>query len=128
VLPDAESAAIGEAPDGATAVQKAGDMRPDLILLDIGLPVLGGLDAARQIRTLAPQSRILFVSQESSREIVEGVLELGARGYVVKSDVMRELLCAVKAVARGERYLSSSLTGIASLPSTVPTGNKGFEC
>ena len=100
---------IGEASDGRVAVQRADTLRPDLILLDIGLPSLGGLEAAREIRTLVPQSRILIVSQELTPEIVQAALHLGARGYVLKSDTGRELLTAIKAVIRGDIYVSGSL-------------------
>lgn len=100
---------IGEASDGRVAIQEADKLRPDLILLDLGLPSLGGLEAARQIRTLDPQSRIIFVSQELSPEIVQATLDVGARGYVLKPDTGRELLTAVKTVLRGEVYVSSSL-------------------
>ena len=100
---------IGEASDGRVAIQEADKLRPDLILLALGLPSLGGLEAARQIRTLDPQLRIIFVSQELSPEIVQATLDVGARGYVLKPDTGRELLTAVKTVLRGEVYVSSSL-------------------
>jgi DNA-binding NarL/FixJ family response regulator len=100
---------VGEASDGRIAVEKADNLRPDLVLLDIGLPSLNGLQAAREIRTRAPQSRILIVSQESSPEIVQAALNLGARGYVHKMEAQRELLTAIKAVIRGEVYVSSMM-------------------
>jgi DNA-binding NarL/FixJ family response regulator len=102
---------IGVASDGRVAVEKAADLRPDLVLLDISIPSLNGLEAAQEIRALSPQSRILFVSQESSREIAQAALDLGARGYVHKMDARRELLTAIKAVIRGEVYVSSSVGG-----------------
>ena len=102
---------ICEASDGLVAVQKADDLQPHLILLDIGLPTLGGIEAARQMLVLAPQSRILFVSQESSRAIVQAAFDLGARGYVLKLDAGRELLPAINAVLRGDRYVSGGLAG-----------------
>ena len=74
-----------EASDGLEAVRKAEELQPDLILLDIGLPKLNGIEAARQIRKVSPESKILFVSQESSAEVVQEALGLGARGYVVKT-------------------------------------------
>jgi len=103
---------ICEASDGLEAVQKAKEMRPDLILLDIGLPKLNGIEAARQIRRSAPKSKILFLSQESSAAVVREALRFGA-GFVVKADAGRELLSAVKAVILGEPFLSSALTGHA---------------
>jgi DNA-binding NarL/FixJ family response regulator len=92
---------VSEASDGLQAVQKAEELQPDLILLDIGLPKLNGIEAARQIRRSAPQSRIIFVSQESSPDIVQEALSLGS-GYVVKSKVERDLLDSVDAVLRAE--------------------------
>jgi len=102
---------IAEAPDGLEAAQKALMLRPDLILLDIGLPILNGIEAARQIRKLSPASKILFVSENRSIEIVKAAFSTGAGGFVVKSDAGRELLPAVKAVLEGKRFVSSSLAG-----------------
>jgi DNA-binding NarL/FixJ family response regulator len=96
---------ICEASDGLEAAQKAEEMQPDLILLDIGLPKLNGIEAARRIRKLSPGSKILFVSQELSPDLVHGALATGARGYVVKSDAGRELLTAVEIVLRGEQFV-----------------------
>jgi DNA-binding NarL/FixJ family response regulator len=95
---------IGEASDGLEAVQKAVDLKPDLILLDIGLPTLSGIEAARQIHKLVPESKIIFVSQESSAEVVEEALSRGAWGYVVKAKAGRQLLAAVDAVILGQRF------------------------
>src|ERR1700720_1700779 len=75
---------IDQASDGLEAVQKAEELQPDLILLDISLPALNGIEAARRIRKLSPQSKILFVSQESSADVIEEALSLGAMGYVIK--------------------------------------------
>jgi len=97
---------IGEALDGLEAVQKAEELQPDLIVLDIGLPTLNGIEAARQIRKFAPESKIIFVSQESSPDVVQEALGLGACGYVVKSQAQRELLAAVDAVLEGRRFVS----------------------
>ena len=102
---------IGIASDGLEAVQKAEELQPDLILLDIGLPSLNGIEAARQIRKLSPKSKILFVSQESSADIVQGALGTGAQGYVLKSDAGRELLEGVNAVLRGDQFVSGRFSG-----------------
>jgi DNA-binding NarL/FixJ family response regulator len=96
---------ICEASDGSEAVQKAEELQPDLILLDIGLPKLNGIEVARRIRHLSPGSKILFVSQESSADLVREALATGARGYVVKTDAGRELLPAVEAVLRGKQFV-----------------------
>lgn len=87
---------VGESSDGLEAVQQAQELRPDLILLDLGLPTIDGIEAARLIRKLLPRSKILFLSQESSPDIVQEALSTGARGYVVKQS-MNELLKAVTA-------------------------------
>jgi DNA-binding NarL/FixJ family response regulator len=102
---------VGEVSNGLDAVQKALELHPDLILLDIGLPKLNGIEAAQRIRRLSSQSKILFVSQESSADIVQQVLSLGACGYVVKMDAGRELLAAVDAVLRGEQFVGSRFAG-----------------
>jgi DNA-binding NarL/FixJ family response regulator len=102
---------ICEVADGLEAVQKAQELQPDLIVIDIGLPRLNGIEAARRIRKLSPESKILFLSQESSADAVEAALALGAQGYVVKAHAGSELLTAVEAVLRGEQFASSGLTG-----------------
>jgi DNA-binding NarL/FixJ family response regulator len=88
---------IGEAADGLEAVQKAVELKPDLILMDIGLPSLNGLEAARRILKLVPKSKIIFLSQESSAEVVQEARDLGACGYVVKIKASRELMPAIDA-------------------------------
>jgi DNA-binding NarL/FixJ family response regulator len=106
---------ICEVSDGFEAVQKAEELKPDLILLDMGLPTLNGLQAARQILKLAPESRIIFVSQQSSPDLVQEALSLGAKGYVAKTRLASDLLIAVDAVLEGREFLSSGLiTGSAS--------------
>ena len=100
---------ICEVSDGLEAVQKAKELKPDLILLDIGLPKLNGIAAARQIRRFTPNSKILFLTQESSIAVMREALGIGA-GFVVKSDAGRELLSAMKAVMLGEQFLSRRVT------------------
>lgn len=112
---------IAEASDGLEAVQKAEELRPDLILLDIGLPTLNGIRAARQIRKVAPDSTILFLSQETSPDIVQEAISLGALGYVVKIKASSELLIAIEAVLQGKRFFSGELVGgdnVGALPQT----------
>jgi len=100
---------IGEASDGLVAVQKTAKLQPDLILLDIGLPTLNGIEVARRIQKLSPESKILFVSQESSADLVQEAFALGAWGYVVKTHAGSELLAAVEAVRQGKRFVSAGL-------------------
>jgi DNA-binding NarL/FixJ family response regulator len=102
---------IAEASDGLEAVQKAQDLKPEIILLDIGLPKLNGIEAARQIRQLSPSSKIVFLSQNNDRDFVRAALSTGALGYVCKADAEGELLPAVDAVLRGKQFVSSILKG-----------------
>ncbi len=97
---------IGEVSDGLEAVQRAEELKPDLILLDIGLPKLNGIEAARQIRKLAPESKIIFMSQESSADIVREALSLGW-GYVLKAKGASELLPAVEAAVSQKQFVGS---------------------
>lgn len=89
----------------------AQEFKLDLVLLDIGLPKLNGIDVARKIWELAPQTRILFVSQEASADVVREALSTGAFGYVAKTEAGRELVTAINAVLRGEKFVSSGLAG-----------------
>jgi len=102
---------IAEASDGLEAVQKAEELKPDLILLDIGLPKLNGIEGARRIRQLSPRSKIVFLSLYNSLDVVQAALGTGALGYVLKSDARSELLPAVDAVLRSKQFVSSSLQG-----------------
>jgi DNA-binding NarL/FixJ family response regulator len=87
---------IAEASDGLEAVHVAEQLQPDLILLDIGLPKLNGIEVARRIRKLCPESKIVFLSQESSADVIEEALNSGGTGYVVKTNAGSELLDAIK--------------------------------
>ena len=80
---------IGEASDGSEAVQKAEDLKPDLILLDIGLPKLNGIEAAGTIRQVSPSSKIIFLSQNNDRDIVQAALSTGGLGYVRKTEALK---------------------------------------
>jgi DNA-binding NarL/FixJ family response regulator len=102
---------ICEGSDGLEAVQKAEELKPDLIVLDIGLPTLNGIEAARRIRKLAPESKILFLTQESSADVVEEAFSLGALGYVLKAHAGTELLAAVDAVRQGRQFVSKGIIG-----------------
>ncbi len=106
-----ELRAILEASDGAEAVELVQACRMDLILLDIRLPKLDGIEAARAIHRRSPQSRILFLSAEFSVDVVQAAFSAGALGYVVKMDAGRELETAVRAVLRGERFVGPRFAG-----------------
>jgi CheY-like chemotaxis protein len=100
---------VCKASDGLEAVKQAQKTRPDLILIDVGLPKLNGIEAARQIREIVPNSKILFLSQNSDSDVVQRAFEVGAHGYVLKTMAGADLLPAVQAVIRGERFVSSGL-------------------
>jgi DNA-binding NarL/FixJ family response regulator len=109
---------VGEASDGLEAVHQARQLQPELILLDIGLPTLDGIETARQIREVSPGSKILFVSENRSADIVGEALSTGAGGYIVKSDAASALLPAINAVLEGKRFVSATLMGNNSSPFT----------
>jgi len=96
----AEWEIVDEAQDGIEAVEKANHLKPDVILLDVSMPRMDGLEACRRIRKNVPQSEILIVTQHDSPQMMREALEAGARGYVVKSNAARDLLAAVEAVSR----------------------------
>lgn len=102
---------VFETSDGLKAVQAAEKLHPVVVLLDIGLPGLNGIQAGGWIRRVAPFAKIVFVTMERDPEIVEAAWRLGARGYVLKSDAARELVAAIQSVVRGEKFLSRSLDG-----------------
>ena len=95
---------IGEASDGMEAVEKAGQLLPDVMVLDITMPRMNGLEACRAIRRSLPKLEILFVTQHDSPQMMREALDAGARGYVVKSNAARDLLEAVEAVSRHRTF------------------------
>ena len=102
---------IAEVSDGSEAVQKVADLKPDLIVLDIGLPKLNGIEAARGMQHLSPTSTIVFLSLNNDPDVVRAALSTGALGYVHKTDVQRDLLPAIEAVLQGRQFVSSSIKG-----------------
>jgi len=119
---------VAELGDGLEAVQKAQELKPDLILLDIGLPSVDGLEAANRISQLAPGTKIIFVTQNSDKDTVRAAFSNGAQGYVVKTDAASELLAAVAAVLGGDHFLSSGIKGHRTAETEVrklPSRNHG---
>lgn len=108
---------IKEAADGLDAVQKAQAMQPDLVVLDIGLPTLNGIEVARSIRRVSPRSKVVFLTENRSCDVAEMALQTGAHGYVIKSAFARELIPAIKAVLEGRQFLSAQLTAL-DMPQT----------
>jgi len=112
---------VGEASDGLHAIRADSDLRPDLVLLDIGLPARNGLEVAREILKGSPERKILFVTQESSAEIKREALRLGARGYLLKADAGLDLLAALEAVLQNKLFVSRSLRGKSDSLDGEPT-------
>ena len=104
-----------EAVEGLDAVAKAAELQPDLVLLDIGMPMLNGIEAAARIRLVAPQSKVLFVSQNTDSVIAQLALSNVAGGYVLKSRIDHELLPAIETVLQGKRFVSAGLYHTGSL-------------
>lgn len=102
----AELQFVGEVADGLEAVQRAEELHPDLILLDIGLPGLNGIEAAERIYQLVPDTTILFLSMNGGADLVRAALDANAKGYVLKADAGGELWSGIEAVLNGKRYVS----------------------
>jgi len=100
---------VGTADDGPTAVRQSSVLEPDIVLLDIGLPGFHGLEAARQIGEVSRNTKIIFLTQESSAEVVEEAFFVGALGYILKANAGSELLFAIEAVSNGQPFLSRGL-------------------
>jgi len=95
---------VDEASEGLQAVEKAQHWKPDIILMDIGLPLLNGMEAAQRIREVSPQSRIIFLSQDTSSDLVAKAIELGVSGYVFKFEAEANLFAAISAVLDGKKF------------------------
>jgi DNA-binding NarL/FixJ family response regulator len=121
----AEFKVVGEVSDGLEAVQLAQKLKPHIILLDISLPNLNGMEAARRIRRVVPQPRVLFVSLESSWEIVQAALRLGALGYVQKQRILNDLLPAIDTVLQGKQFVSE---GLEPSSAQAPCRHELFFC
>lgn len=101
---------IGAVGDGRAAVAAFEELQPDLLLLDIALPLLNGIEAARKVKAASPRARILFVTMQTDRVYVEEAFRAGASGYVLKQAASRELVEAIKAVLRGRFYVSPHIS------------------
>ena len=96
---------VGEAVDGAEALQKAAELLPDLIVLDIGLPELNGLEVARHVLQIVPEAKIVFLSDDSSEHILQATLKLGPVGFIHKLYIHQELTKAIESVLKGSHFV-----------------------
>jgi DNA-binding NarL/FixJ family response regulator len=106
---------VGEASDGAEAVEKAKKLNPDVMVLDVTMPIMNGLEACRLLRRQSPELEILFVTQHDSPQMLRDALEAGARGYVVKSNAARDLLEAVDAVSQHRVFTALNRAKVSGL-------------
>jgi two-component system response regulator NreC len=100
----------GEASDGQEAVQQVLSIRPDIAILDISMPILNGVDAARSIGRLAPKTKVILLTQHGEDQYISGALEAGVRGYVLKNQVASDLVRAIQQVSHGQVYLSPGVS------------------
>jgi DNA-binding NarL/FixJ family response regulator len=107
---------ICETAHGEGAVQKAEELQPDLVLLDISLPGINGIEAGRLIRKVSPQSQIIFLSQHDSLQMVKEAMKVGGRGYVTKDSAAQELLTAIRNVREGSPFVSKQIVDQGWVP------------
>jgi DNA-binding NarL/FixJ family response regulator len=112
-----------EASDGREAVDKTIKLKPDVVVLDIGMPLLNGIEATGQIRASSPGTEVLILTMHESDDLVQQVVRAGARGYILKDDADRVLLAAVDSVSRHKPYFSIRVSALADSPATTPPGN-----
>jgi DNA-binding NarL/FixJ family response regulator len=103
---------VGQVSAGSEVIQKAQELQPDVVLLDLEVPQLEGLEAARKIRVLAPSCKILCLSICDSADIVTAALDTGVNGYIVKYDVANDLITGIEAVLQGKRFVGRTLKGL----------------
>ncbi|HVN83140.1 MAG TPA: response regulator transcription factor [Terriglobia bacterium] len=102
---------INVAADGPEAVQKANELHPDVVLMDVSLPGMNGIEATREIRKVSPRSKILFLSMLDEIEVIRAAFEAGGSGYIFKFDAIKDLIPGIQAILFGQRFVSHSLTG-----------------
>lgn len=103
---------VGEARDGREVVQKVAELKPDVVVMDVGMPNLNGMEATRHIKSANPELRVIALSMYADKRYVLGMLEAGASGYVLKFSSGEDLVRAIRAVHRGQKYLSAEIAGL----------------
>src|SRR5437868_13647947 len=116
----------GEAGDGREALEKTQKLKPDVVILDIGMPTLNGLEATRQILKAMPHTRVLILTLHDSDQVVREVLNAGARGFLLKSDAARDLVAAVEALRRDKTYFTSKVAAMV-LEGYLKNGTPGVQ-
>jgi DNA-binding NarL/FixJ family response regulator len=116
----------GEAGDGRDALEKTQKLKPDVVILDIGMPSLNGLEATRQILKVMPQTKVLILTLHDSDQVVREVLNAGARGFLLKSDAARDLVAAVEALRRDKTYFTSKVAAMV-LEGYLKNGTAGAQ-
>jgi two-component system nitrate/nitrite response regulator NarL len=101
---------VGEAVNGRDAIIKAGELKPDVVLMDISMPVMNGMDAARHLRNDYPDMKVIILTMHEHKEYIQGVIRCGAHGYIVKDVSSQEMISAIKTVLGGETYYSSCVS------------------
>jgi DNA-binding NarL/FixJ family response regulator len=124
-LVEAECEVVGTVEDGRALVAEARKLRPDLILLDISMPLLNGLEAARQLHSLAPESKLIFLTMHASPTYATEAFQAGASGYLLKRSAVSELSLAIKSVLQGQHYLTPSLTKDVLAAALKPSTGEG---
>ena len=107
---------VGEAKDGRAAVAAASELKPDVVVMDVGMPEMNGIEASRRIKKENPATKVIALSTHSDKRYVLNMISTGAEGYILKQSASDELIRAVEVVARGEHYLSPQITGVVFEP------------
>ncbi|MFQ5931863.1 MAG: response regulator transcription factor [Nitrospiraceae bacterium] len=116
---------IGEAEDGQAAIRLARELEPDVVIMDVAMPAMTGIEATRQIIASLPRARVLALSVHADRRFIEAMLDAGASGYVLKDDMFTELSVAIRTVVRGQTYLSPGIeVRLAPLEEQLPPGEE----
>ena len=106
----ADFSVVGEAVNGREAIQKVEELEPDVVLMDISMPVMNGMDAARYLRESHPETKVVILTMHEHKEYIQGVIRCGAQGYIVKDVTAQEMISAIKTVMSGETYYSSCVS------------------